>query len=78
MQEWVSIYETCECDIEAPDIHRFLQVDGLSTRPPGFGASHILLLYQKTKHTFNAKIPSQYLRYKTRDPIQYSIAEYNL
>ena len=23
MQEWISIYETCECDIGAPDIHRF-------------------------------------------------------
>ena len=23
MQEWVSIYETCECDIRAPDIYRF-------------------------------------------------------
>ena len=34
-QKWVSIYETCECDIRAPDIHRFLQVEGLSTGPPG-------------------------------------------
>ena len=23
MQEWVSIYETKECDIGTPDIHRF-------------------------------------------------------
>ena len=23
MQEWVSIHEICECDIGAPDIHRF-------------------------------------------------------
>ena len=23
MQEWVSIYEICECDIRAPDIHKF-------------------------------------------------------
>ena len=29
MQEWVSIYETYECDIGAPDIHRFPRVDGL-------------------------------------------------
>ena len=35
MQEWVSIYETNECDIGTPDIHRFPQVDGLSTEPPG-------------------------------------------
>ena len=39
MQEWVSIYETDECDIGAPDIHRFSWVDGLSTGPPGFRAS---------------------------------------
>ena len=31
MQKWVSIYETCECDIGAPDIYRFPRVDGLST-----------------------------------------------
>ena len=30
MQEWVSIYETCECDIEAPDIHKFPTFEGLS------------------------------------------------
>ena len=35
IRKWVSIYETCECDIRAPDIHRFPQVDGLSTGPPG-------------------------------------------
>ena len=23
MQKWVSMYETCECDIGAPNIHRF-------------------------------------------------------
>ena len=40
-QEWVSIYETCECDFGAPDIHSFLRVDGLSTGLPGFGASHL-------------------------------------
>ena len=34
IQEKVSIYETCERDIGAPDIHRFLRVDGLSTGPP--------------------------------------------
>ena len=34
------IYETCECDIETPDIHRFPRVDGLSMGPPGFGVSH--------------------------------------
>ena len=34
IQDEVSIYDTCECDIEAPDIHRFPKVDGLSTRPP--------------------------------------------
>ena len=28
---------TCECDIEAPDIHRFPWVEGLSTGPPGKG-----------------------------------------
>ena len=39
MQKEVSIYETCEYDIGAPDIYRFLQVDGLSTRPPGIGTS---------------------------------------
>ena len=31
MQEWVSIYEINECDIGTPDIHRFSQVDVLST-----------------------------------------------
>ena len=30
IHKWVSIYETCECDIEAPDIHRFPRVDRLS------------------------------------------------
>ena len=40
MQEWVSIYETYECDIGAPDINRFLRVDRLSIGPPGFGVSH--------------------------------------
>ena len=35
MQEWVSIYETNECDIGTPYIHKFSQVDGLSTGPPG-------------------------------------------
>ena len=35
MQEWVSVYETNECDIGTPDIQRFPQVDGLSTRAPG-------------------------------------------
>ena len=35
MHEWVSVYETCECDIGAPDNHRFPRVDGLSTGPPG-------------------------------------------
>ena len=35
MQEWVSIYETNECDIGTPDIYRFPQVDGLSMGPPG-------------------------------------------
>ena len=34
MQEWVSIYETNECDIGIPYIYRFPQVDGLSTGPP--------------------------------------------
>ena len=37
MQEWVSIYETNECDIRTPDIYRFLQVEELSTGPPGWG-----------------------------------------
>ena len=40
MQEWVSIYETYECDIGALDINKFSRVDGLSTGSPGFGASH--------------------------------------
>ena len=35
IQEWVSIYETCECDIGAPDIHRFPRIDMLSTGPSG-------------------------------------------
>ena len=35
IKEWVSIYETCECDIGAPDIHRFPRIDMLSTGPPG-------------------------------------------
>ena len=35
IQEEVLIYETCERDIGAPDIHRFPWVDGLSTGPPG-------------------------------------------
>ena len=39
MQEWVSIYETNEYDIGTLDIYRFLQVDGLSTGPLGFGVS---------------------------------------
>ena len=43
MQECVSIYETCECDIGASDIHRFLQVDELSTGPPGWG---VIVWYQ--------------------------------
>ena len=34
MQEWVSIYEINECNIETLDIHRFPQIDKLSTRPP--------------------------------------------
>ena len=41
MQEWVSIYEACECDIGAPDVHRFPRVDGLSTGPPRLGASQL-------------------------------------
>ena len=40
IQKWVLIYETCECDIRAPDIYRFLRVDELSTGPLEFGASH--------------------------------------
>ena len=39
MQEWVSIYETNECDIGTPDIHRFQQVDGLSTGPRDRGVT---------------------------------------
>ena len=35
MQEWVSIYETNECDIGTSDIDRFSQVDSLSMGPPG-------------------------------------------
>ena len=41
----VSLYKTCECDIEAPDIHRFLRVDGLSTGLSGIGASHIIFIF---------------------------------
>ena len=37
IQKLVSIYETCECDIGAPDIHRFPRVDGLSTGPWDMG-----------------------------------------
>ena len=29
------------CDIGAPNIHRFPRVDGLSTGPPGIGASQV-------------------------------------
>ena len=29
------MYETCECDIGATDVHRFPRVDGLSMEPPG-------------------------------------------
>ena len=32
MQEWVPINK---CDIGTPDIYRFSEVDGLSSRPPG-------------------------------------------
>ena len=35
MQEWVSAYETNECDIGTTDIHRFSKVDRLPTGPPG-------------------------------------------
>ena len=62
MQELVSIYETCECDIGAPDIHRFMLVDGLSTGPPGFGASQlsIRVRYKNTldsmRHVFRSCI----------------------
>ena len=35
MQEWVSIYETNECDIGTLNIYRLPQVDELSTGPPG-------------------------------------------
>ena len=41
MQEWVSIYETCECDTGEPDIHRFSLIDGLSTGPPGWGVTEL-------------------------------------
>ena len=44
IQDYVSLYETRECDIEAPDIHRFPRVDGLSTRPPGLVRHNNLLL----------------------------------
>ena len=39
IQEEVSIYETCERDIGAPDIHKFPRVDGLLTGPPGWGVT---------------------------------------
>ena len=35
------VYETGECDIRIPDFHRLSQVDRLSKRPPGSGASHM-------------------------------------
>ena len=43
MQEWVSIYETNECDIGILDIHKFPQVNGLSTGPPGKGCHNMVL-----------------------------------
>ena len=42
MKKWVLIYETCECEIEAPDIHRFSRIGRLSMGPPGFRVSQVL------------------------------------
>ena len=33
MQEWVSIYETNECDIGIPDIYRFRKLTGCQRDP---------------------------------------------
>ena len=35
MHEWVPVYQKNECDVGTTDIHRFTQVDGLSTGPLG-------------------------------------------
>ena len=43
-QKWVLIYETCECDIGAPDIHRFLWIEGLSTGPRDRGVTKIIVI----------------------------------
>ena len=48
MQEWVSIYETNECDIGTPDIHRFPQVDGLSKGAPGWGCHNMVSEHRYT------------------------------
>ena len=58
MQEWVSIYETNECDIRTPDIYRFMQVEELSTGPPGWGChknsliSYLLPWYSNSTSEF--------------------------
>ena len=44
---------TCECDIEAPDIHRFSRVDGLSKVPPGYGR-HIMVSELRYTNTYDS------------------------
>ena len=62
MEEWVSAYETC--DIEAPNIHRFLRVDELSTGPPGWG---ITALYQ----SLGMLLPKAYWAWVLETQLQY-------
>ena len=52
IQEEVSIYETCEHDIGAPDIHRFPRVDGLSTGPLGLGRHKLSILFSSNLLVF--------------------------
>ena len=43
IQKWVSIYETCECDIGVPNIYKFLQVDEVvNGTPENWGVTIIL------------------------------------
>ena len=44
IHKWVSIYETCECDIEATVIHRFPWVDGCQRDPRDKGVIVILFV----------------------------------
>ena len=68
MQEWVSVYETCEYDIGAPDIHRFLRVDRLSTKPRDKGVTiNITMIRFKTinKIIFNQNQNSNQINHIT-------------